>query len=170
MPDYDYILESLRQAAPMLRNLAIRYELDYDDLYQDAFLVALDCYEQAMTARNPRGFIQARLRWYAVLQVRTRSYCPSLPLDVIGELPVKTPVDHAPEKREQALYTALQRLTIQQQRALTDFFGLAAYEPVANGRRSWRATATNKSAAWERRKKGLAELRRDQALREAVQV
>ncbi len=168
---HDYILESLRQAVPMLRNLAIRYHLDFDDLYQDAFLVALDCYERAMAYSNPRAFIQARLRWHALKVVRARSSHSALSLDaMLPELECSTPAADglSAHEREQALYTALSRLTIQQQRALVSFYGLAAFQPQANGRRSWRAIAANPKAEWNRRDKAMTELRRDQALREAT--
>jgi DNA-directed RNA polymerase specialized sigma24 family protein len=53
-----YVMESLEQARPMLRNLARRCRTDFDDLYALAAEVALAGYERAMMAEKPRNYLQ----------------------------------------------------------------------------------------------------------------
>jgi DNA-directed RNA polymerase specialized sigma24 family protein len=57
-----FILESLEQARPMLRNLASRYRADFDDLYTLAAEVALVRYEKAIATEKPRGYLQKAIR------------------------------------------------------------------------------------------------------------
>jgi len=49
----DYILESLRQAEFLMRDIARRYASDYDDLYQVAAEIALKYYERAQKNDKP---------------------------------------------------------------------------------------------------------------------
>ena len=58
----DYILESLRQAAPMIQNLAIRYTDDYDELYQVAAEATLKWHNKAQQATNPRAYLHRAIR------------------------------------------------------------------------------------------------------------
>lgn len=57
-----YILESLRQATPMLRNMARHYDLDFDELYQTAAEIALRWYDYAIGSPNPRAYLHKAIR------------------------------------------------------------------------------------------------------------
>ena len=58
----DYILESLRQAEFLMRDIARRYASDYDDLYQVAAEIVLKYYDRAQQMTNPRAYLHRAIR------------------------------------------------------------------------------------------------------------
>ena len=58
----EYILESLRNAYPLLRHMAYHYKQDYDDLYQEAAEIVLKSYERAIQTTNPRAYLHRAIR------------------------------------------------------------------------------------------------------------
>src|SRR5579859_4800957 len=76
-----FLLESLRQAAPMLQNLACRYRVDFEDLYQDAAVVALERAEQAQ--RRGRAWLHATLRGEALNTITRKRGPIALQLDMV---------------------------------------------------------------------------------------
>jgi len=57
-----FVMESLRQAEPMIQNFAIHYRTDFDDLYMLAAEVALTRYEKALLAEKPQAYLQRAIR------------------------------------------------------------------------------------------------------------
>ena len=134
------VLSVLNQAAPMLRRMAFRSGQDYDDLSQTAALVALEHYEKAQGAENPRAYlygIMRRVPW----QMSRPADSISLDRPVDAEsattyadlLPTPVPVEideKREERRTRALFAALRRLPLEAQQYLCRVHNLAAYQPV----------------------------------------
>lgn len=182
--DHDYILESLRQATPMLRNLAIHYHLDFDDLYQDSYLIAHRIVSERGAHESLRPFIHKWIRGEALRHATDLGLHPTRSLDMplsteteetfLDRLAahVPTTVDEEREdRRASALYAALRRLRLSQQREIRAFYGLHRFYPHTNGRARWRACGSDSERARNSlRSRAMTELRRDERLREAVQV
>ncbi len=175
-----YILESLRQASPMLRNFAKRYDRDYDELWQIAALAALEQYEKAQRVENPRAYLHRVIR-NAILKTLPMSIqflSLDAPVAQGSEMtyadylvsPDPVPCDTAREQQQMtALYQALNRLPLEDQVYLCRVHGIIAYTPTlpTEGRfaaRSPNFTCTNSALGahayhW---------LRRDEALVHAL--
>ncbi|HLZ61566.1 MAG TPA: sigma factor [Ktedonosporobacter sp.] len=143
MKDLDlFLLESLRQAAPMLQHLACWYRVDFEDLYQDAAVVALERAEQARV--RGRAWLHATLRGEALNTITRKRGPIALQLDMAIneegdrlpstlEAPPPVVVDEQREDtRTLALYEALWRLPLEEQIYLQRVFRLEAFHPRPN--------------------------------------
>ena len=133
------ILAVLTQAAPMLRNLAFQFGMEYDELHQMAAIAALENYEKAQVSQNPRAFLYGVVRnvlWYKPKEEPTLSL--DMPLD--GEsgatyadllpAPSLSQVDPGRlEKKTRALYASLRKLPLEAQLYLARVHELNAYRP-----------------------------------------
>ncbi len=137
-----YILESLNQAAPMLRNFAKRSRRDYDEVWQIAAVAALEQYERAQSVENPRAYLHRVIR-NAILKSLHVPPIQFLSLDAPvaqgSEMtyadylvsPDPVPCDTAREQQQMtALYQALNRLPLEDQVYLCRVHGIIAYTPV----------------------------------------
>jgi DNA-directed RNA polymerase specialized sigma24 family protein len=140
-----YLMESLHQAIPMLRKLATRLGYAYEELYQIAALAALERYERAQETRHPREYLHACMR-YAIMDHYWKTIHRSLhplsldaPLDEEGRityadlLASPEPVSRVSEQeksRRAALYEALSRLPLEEQRYLCRVYGIGDYTPT----------------------------------------
>ncbi len=179
-----YILESLQQAVPMLRNAARRCNLDFDDLYQEAYLTLRSSLPRVLAANHPRAYIHTMFRMLAYQLVRQRNQRrEAISLDcVCGEDENVTRADLIAdpdpepeavailEEQTAVLYEALHRLPASWQAEVHLYYELEQFEVCANSRLQRVCTATNNKAKNALRCKAYQELRRDPALREAVQV
>jgi DNA-directed RNA polymerase specialized sigma24 family protein len=64
---HDFIMESLRQASPMLWNMARQFGYEFDELYQVAAVTAMEAYDRAQKMVNPRSYLHRALH-YAVMR------------------------------------------------------------------------------------------------------
>jgi DNA-directed RNA polymerase specialized sigma24 family protein len=140
-----FILESLHQATPMLQALAKRLGLDYEELFQMAALAALERYERSLEISHPRKYLHACMR-YAIMDHCYRSIHRSLhplsldaPLDEEGRITYADllvspdPVSRVSEQeksRTAALYEALSRLPLEEQRYLCRVYHIHDYTPT----------------------------------------
>ncbi len=179
----EYILESLTQAIPMLRNAARRCNLDFDDLYQEAYLTLRSSLSRVLAANHPRAYIHTMFRILAYQLVRKRNQRrEAISLEsVCGEdgnvtraslLPDPEPEEVVIlEESSQALYEALRRLPVSWQKEVRLSYELEQFEVCANSRQQrLPCAATNNKARNAIRSKAYVELRQDQVLREAVQA
>lgn len=131
--DAEYILESLEQAAPMLRNLARHYDMDVDDLNQEAFLV---CHKIMSDPAKPhtRPYLHGAIRIHVFDLASKRKLAVSLDAPLSDESDMSL-IDLlvAPQKpqqtrrdyyRKRALLKALRRLPEHYQRAVSLFYGI----------------------------------------------
>jgi RNA polymerase sigma factor (sigma-70 family) len=68
LPSYEdernaFVMGSLHQSEPMLRNFAFRYHADFDELYQAAAEEALGAYKRAISAENPQAYLHKVIRY-----------------------------------------------------------------------------------------------------------
>jgi hypothetical protein len=185
MIDHDYILESLRQAVPMLRNLASRYNFDFDDLYQESYLIAARIVSERGALETLRPFIHHWIRGEVLHRAKEMGLHPTRSLDMplhseteerlLDRLaaPVPLPTDEEREdRRATVLYAALRRLRLSQQREIRTFYGLQRFYPHANGRAQWHRSSwcgsQSERARNSLRSHAMTELRHDQALREVI--
>jgi DNA-directed RNA polymerase specialized sigma24 family protein len=141
-----FVMESLRQAEGMIRNIAIRHGADYEDLYQVAAEHALKYCEHAMCAVNPRAYLQkaiqtACLRYLNLTSVNTRKRQLSdyyrivsldKPLRVDSEATLESVVaaiDHISREYPQEVYDAVQSLPEKCYVPLCMRYGLFGYPP-----------------------------------------
>lgn len=63
-PQFDdaYILESLRQAESMIRHIASTYHMEYDDLYQEAYLIARKRASVLPEKTDPRAYLRRAIQ------------------------------------------------------------------------------------------------------------
>ncbi len=178
--EHEYIVESLRQATGMMRNLALRYNQDFEDLYQEGYLSVLEVIRSLPAyVKKPRAYIQRSLfhdllGWLHAKPKEEVSLDAPLDseeavslLDILAEKPA---VEYHPEpsdERAHALYAALKRLPLEEQRYLREVYQLNAFEPVPlypyarnNDQRSRNAMSTRAYKA----------LRRDQTFAVAMGV
>jgi hypothetical protein len=141
----EFILESVRQALPMLNNIAYRCHVPLEDLYQEAALVATLRFEQACTADRPRAYLQSAIRLAALTYVsHTYHDDAALSLDAplneehkcsLGEL-LADRSENAQDQAEEidarcaALHHALHRLPLEEQLYLREVHHLYSFNPL----------------------------------------
>lgn len=141
--DQAYILESLHQAERMISNIAEKYHLEYEDLYQEAYLLAHKRLDVLPTKANPRAYLQrailshlhslaVRERWTFSLDEPIQEDEDETYADRLQDLTLV--VDERDlqrlSERAQALYAALKRLPLEEQQYLREIFQLNAFDPV----------------------------------------
>lgn len=177
--DQTFLLDCLHQATPMMRNIADKYHLEYDDLYQEAYLLAHKRLNVLPQKQNPRGYLQRAIQSHLIKLAIKDRWMLSLDEPVSDEEDEETYADRLPapvqmedeqastrmEQRIQALYAALRNLPLEEQTYLREVFQLNAFEPVPlypycrnNAHRSRPAI----------RRRAYQVLRRDSELRAAV--
>jgi hypothetical protein len=180
--DHAFIMESLFQATPMLRNMAYRYGLDFDDCYQDAYLVVHRIVAERGAHEQLRGYIHSHIKFSVLTTARNR-YGSPLPLSL--DMPMSsdsnvaladrlaeaapTPVDEDRQlQRARRLYASLRKLPLNQQRELRRAYKLFQFVPHRNARYTFQIRKPGAASLCNLRAKAMMELKRDQALREAV--
>jgi DNA-directed RNA polymerase specialized sigma24 family protein len=169
--DAEYILESLEQARPMLSNLAYQYNMDGDDLYQEAYLVAHKIMADPQKPHH-RAYIQGAIRLHVYDLLRHRPSAASLDapigedgdtslIDMLVETarPQQTRRDYY---RKRALLKALRRLPEKQQRAINLFYRIERLAPRAAKRNIAKHTISSYRSV------GLNQLREDKYLNKAI--
>jgi DNA-directed RNA polymerase specialized sigma24 family protein len=177
LPDQTYILECLNQAAPMLRNLAIAHNLEFEDLYQQSYLIAYDVLQRDTSSIvNLRAYIHSMIR-YSVLDL-ARSGIKTMSLDTPFSEETDTSLADvlpAPEqiardetdmdKKEQALYAALRSLPLEDQQYMRDRYGLQGFDVIPLYPYSLNNSHKTRNATRQHAYRGL---RHDEQLREAM--
>jgi DNA-directed RNA polymerase specialized sigma24 family protein len=140
----EFILESLRQAMPMLLNIAIRANVDAEDLRQVAAIEVLISYDRACRTGHPRPYLQRVIRNTAYDYVREYAVSSEMisldapvseedvtPLSEKLPAPAEYPVDHTEHDCKcTALYAALRRLPLEEQIYMREVHQLNAFNPL----------------------------------------
>ena len=137
----EIILEALRQARPMLLRIAARYEIDFDDLYQESAMLVTEIVHTRLPAtNNPYRYLQTAMRLNAYDVIRAlRHNMKSLdkPFDDGSdladtlEIPAIELVDEKREdRRRAALYRALRRLYLEEQQYMREVHKLYGFDPL----------------------------------------
>lgn len=131
-----------KEAAPMLQNMATRYECDFDELYQQAYLVVLERLQSLPdNMTNLKAWLHSTIRLSIIHSIYYTDRPESLdkPLNedngtTYGDL-LAAPAEQQQDTSEldhkiEALYAALRRLPLDEQRYAREVFGLNAYQPI----------------------------------------
>lgn len=169
--DTEYILESLRQASPMLQNMSTRYNLEFDDLYQESYLVAHKIMSDPRKLHT-RPYLQSAIKLHVYDMLRHRpSAAASLDaplsdgedlalIDLLVE-PAKPQQTRRDYYRKRALLKALRQLPEHYQRAITLLCGIDALKIAPH-----KSIARRTSQSY--RSKALGQLRNDARLTTAI--
>ena len=144
--DHSYALETLEMVSPAIRAIAAQFGLEYDDLYQEAFLLACKRLKDLAQKEAPRayliGAIKGHVRTLAIKRPQELSLDKPVMEDDEGceityadclESPVIVYDEQASvhvDERIQALYTALRKLPLEEQTYLREVYELNGYDPV----------------------------------------
>ncbi|GHO51513.1 hypothetical protein [Ktedonospora formicarum] len=137
--------ELLSNASAMLANLARAFNAEFDDLYQDAAVLALEMSPRLNTMSNPCPYFMRAVRFHLIdMYYRGRPSSP-LSLDVpmyndsavtladtlaAPDATINTYSDEYQNERDLALYAALRQLPLEEQAYMRKAFDLNAFQPA----------------------------------------
>ena len=141
---------ALQEAAGMLHNLAIKYDQDFEELYQEAAIILLERLQNMpQGVKNIKAYLHSSIRLRSLNRikvhyqmqksVRTTSLDEPFTEDndtTLADL-LAAPPDLADQgdtteadRKVAALYAALRRLPLDEQRYIREVFEMNSYQPV----------------------------------------
>ena len=150
MVDNSIIVTVLQKAHSRILRTAINYKLDYDDLYQDLAVMSLELLQKplcrSLDEEKIKGYLYGAIKSelsYNIFDKKKKMYGYTLksleePLydddttTLADSLPCIEPPQHdelREDSRYAAIYAALRRCYLDEQRYIKDVFDLNAYRP-----------------------------------------
>lgn len=146
LSDTSLIETALNEFGGMIKSLAIEFHYPYEDLRQDLAVVMLEYFDRLPENRSKlKAYLRTAATHLLIDHIRMRSHfftiCLShseeddTPLAEILMESLAAPSEQIQDTTEQdqkveALYAALRRLPLDEQRYVREVFGLNAYQPL----------------------------------------
>jgi len=174
---HDAIVEMLQQARPMVSNFARNYHLEFDELMQEAALVVVETGPKIPADAHPYAYLQSTIRYHLLALIQRRHLATASLDEPLSSESAATYADMlaAPEpvaydepredQRQEALYTALHTLPLEEQQYFREVYALNAFNPSPP---NWPCSANYNRSRKTMSMRAFSALRRNAALREVV--